>query len=95
VTYLPVLPSGLLDLDLLRASLCPETLLVSVMGVNNEIGVVQPLGEVAAICRQNKTFLHSDIAQMAGKMPLDIDAMGIDIASISSHKVLYLPVSIC
>lgn len=57
------------------------------MGVNNEIGVVQPLKEIGQLCRQRKIFFHSDLAQMAGKMPLFVDDLNIDIASISSHKV--------
>lgn len=59
------------------------------MGVNNEIGVVQPLKEIGQLCRQRKIFFHSDLAQMAGKMPLFVDDLNIDIASLSSHKVLY------
>lgn len=88
VTYLPVQSSGLVDLDELQSVIRPgETSLVSIMGVNNEIGVVQPLKEIGQICKKAKAFFHSDIAQMAGKLPIDVDDMGIDIASISSHKV--------
>ena len=88
VTYLPVLPSGLIDLELLEKSIRPETCLVSVMGVNNEIGVVQPLKEIGRICRQHKgVFFHSDLAQMVGKLPLDMDECNIDLASLSSHKI--------
>lgn len=57
------------------------------MGVNNEIGVIQPMKEIGKLCRANKTFFHSDIAQMAGKMPVDVNELGIDVASISSHKI--------
>lgn len=60
------------------------------MGVNNEIGVVQPLKEIGQLCKKNKIFFHTDIAQMAGKLPIDVDEMNIDLASISSHK-LYGP----
>jgi cysteine desulfurase len=57
------------------------------MGINNEIGVIQPLSEIGALCRENKIFFHSDLAQMAGKVPVDVDKMNIDLASISSHKI--------
>lgn len=87
VTYLPVKQNGIIDLEELKAAMRPSTLLVSVMGVNNEIGVIQPLKEIGAICRANKTFFHSDIAQMYGKMPIDVNELNIDIASISSHKI--------
>lgn len=78
-------------MDELREKIRPgETSIVSVMGVNNEIGVIQPLKEIGKICKEAKAFFHSDIAQMAGKLPVNVDEMGIDIASISSHK-LYGP----
>lgn len=87
VTYLPVKQDGLLDLDVLRAAITPETSLVSVMAVNNEIGVIQPLKQIGQICRENKVFFHCDLAQMAGKLPVDVEECKIDLASISSHKV--------
>jgi len=87
VTYLPVLSNGLIDLNTLKEAMTPQTSLVSIMGVNNEIGVVQPLKEISKICKANKTFFHSDIAQMAGKMPVNVDELGLDLASISSHKI--------
>jgi len=87
VTYLPVKPNGILDLQLLKSALKPETVLVSVMGVNNEIGVVQPLEAIGKICRDNKTFFHTDCAQAVGKIPLDVNKMNIDLMSISGHKV--------
>lgn len=87
VTYLPVQSNGLIDLELLQKSIRPDTALVSIMGVNNEIGVVQPLAEIGKICRSRKVFFHSDIAQMAGKLPLNVDECHIDLASISSHKM--------
>jgi cysteine desulfurase len=78
----------LIDLEMLEAAIKPETCLVSVMGVNNEIGVVQPLKEIGQICRKHKgVFFHSDLAQMIGKMPVDVDEMNIDLASLSSHKI--------
>ena len=93
VTYLPVQPNGLIDLDGLRAAIDDQTALVSVMGVNNEIGVIQPLAEIGAICRERKVFFHTDCAQAVGKIPLDVNAMNIDLMSISGHKI-YGPMGI-
>lgn len=87
VTYLPVLENGLVDMEVFKSVLRNDTLLVSVMGVNNEIGVVQPIKEIGQLCRANKTFFHSDLAQMAGKMPVNVDELNIDVASISGHKI--------
>ena len=87
VTYLPVQQNGLLDLDVLRAAITDKTVLVSVMAVNNEIGVIQPLAEIGKICRERKVFFHTDAAQAAGKIPLDVEAMNIDLMSISGHKI--------
>jgi cysteine desulfurase len=87
VTYLPVQPNGILRLDDLREAITERTVLVSVMGVNNEIGVIQPLAEIGAICRENKVFFHSDCAQAVGKIPLDVNEMNIDLMSISGHKI--------
>ncbi len=88
MTYLPVEQNGLINLDVLKAAMRPETVLVSIMGVNNEIGVIQPMKEIGQLCRANKTFFHSDIAQMTGKVPINVDELGLDAASISSHKVI-------
>ncbi len=79
VTYLPVLPSGIICLDALKDAIRPDTACVSVMAVNNEIGVLQPLHEIGEICSKNKVFFHSDIAQMLGKMPIDVNEMKIDL----------------
>ncbi|RFU33333.1 hypothetical protein B7463_g2975, partial [Scytalidium lignicola] len=87
VTYLPVQKSGLIDLDELKAAIRPETALVSIMTVNNEIGVIQPLEEIGKICRANKVFFHTDAAQAVGKIPMDVNEMQIDLMSISSHKI--------
>ncbi|KAK1836318.1 cysteine desulfurase [Podospora conica] len=87
VTYLPVQHSGLVDLDKLRDAIRPETALVSIMSVNNEIGVIQPLEEIGKICRERKVFFHTDAAQAVGKIPMDVNAMNIDLMSISSHKI--------
>ena len=83
VTYLPVQKNGLIDLEALRAAVTDKTVVVSVMAVNNEIGVIQPLAEIGKICREKKTFFHTDAAQAAGKIPLDVEAMNIDLMSIS------------
>jgi len=87
VTYLPVLPSGLIDLEQFEASLRPDTSLVSVMMVNNEIGVIQPVEEIGQICRARKIFFHTDAAQAVGKIPVDVNSMKIDLMSISGHKI--------
>lgn len=87
VTYLPVQTNGLVDLAQLKAALRPDTSLVSIMGVNNEIGVIQPMKEIGEMCRANKTFFHTDAAQMVGKVPLNVDDMKIDALSLSGHKI--------
>jgi len=90
ITYLPVQKDGLINLESLKAAIKPTTLLVSIMAVNNEIGVIQPLAEIGAICRQQGVFFHTDAAQAVGKIPLDVNAMNIDLLSVSGHK-LYAP----
>ncbi len=90
MTVLPVDRSGLLDPEAVRASIRPETILVSVMHANNEIGVVQDMPAIGRICKERGVILHSDAAQSAGKIPLDVNEMGVDLASISAHK-LYGP----
>ena len=87
VTYLPVSQNGLIDLDQLQAAIEDDTVLVSVMGVNNEIGVIQPLAEIGRICRERGAYFHTDCAQAVGKIPLDVNAMQIDLLSISGHKI--------
>lgn len=87
VTYLPVNTNGIIDLEQLKLAITPETGLVSVMGVNNEIGVIQPLAEIGKICREHGVFFHSDCAQAFGKIPLDVREMNIDLMSISGHKI--------
>jgi len=87
VTYLPVMPNGLIDLNALRDAITDKTLLVSVMAVNNEIGVIQPLAEIGKLCREKGAFFHTDAAQAFGKIPLDVEAMNIDLMSISGHKI--------
>lgn len=88
--FLPVGADGLLDPDVLRAALAVPTLLVSVMAVNNEIGVVQDIPTLAAIAKEGGALFHTDLAQAAGKIPLDVTGWKVDLASISGHK-LYGP----
>ena len=87
ITYLPVLSNGLIDLEVLEKAFTPETGLVSIMAVNNEIGVIQPLSEIGALCRSKGALFHTDAAQAVGKIPLDVNAMNIDLLSISGHKI--------
>jgi cysteine desulfurase len=87
ITFLPVKPDGLIDLDLLKSSITPETLLISVMAVNNEMGVIQDLKEIGKMARENGVFFHTDAAQGFGKIPLNVDEMNIDLMTISGHKV--------
>ena len=87
VTYLPVEPDGLLSLDRLAAALSERTLLVSVMAAHNEIGVIQPLAEIGALCRAKGVLFHTDAAQALGKIALDVEAMKLDLLSISAHKI--------
>lgn len=85
--FLPVRPDGLLDPEVLRQALAVPTLLVSVMGVNNEIGVVQDIPGLAAIAKDAGALFHTDLAQAAGKIPLDLATWKVDLASISGHKI--------
>jgi cysteine desulfurase len=87
VTYLPVESSGLVSLDALTEALTARTLLVSVMAAHNEIGVIQPLTEIGELCCSRGVLLHTDAAQAFGKIALDVEAMHIDLMSISGHKV--------
>jgi cysteine desulfurase len=87
VTYLPVQNNGLIKMEDLEAAIRPDTALVSIMAVNNEIGVIQPMAEIGKLCRKHKIFFHTDAAQAVGKIPLDVNEMNIDLMSISSHKI--------
>ncbi|HEY0526366.1 MAG TPA: aminotransferase class V-fold PLP-dependent enzyme, partial [Stellaceae bacterium] len=90
LTVLPVGGDGLLSPEVVAAALTERTALVSVMAANNEIGVLQPVAEIGALCRARGVLFHTDAAQAAGKMPLDVEAMRVDLMSISGHK-LYGP----
>jgi cysteine desulfurase len=87
VTYLPVDNEGIIDLEKLKEAITDKTAVVSIMAVNNEIGVVQPLKEIGAICRERGVFFHTDAAQGFGKMPIDVEEMNIDLMSVSGHKI--------
>jgi len=87
VTYLGVEKNGLVNLEELEKSITDKTLLISIMAVNNEIGVIQPLEAIGALCRKHDVFFHSDIAQAFGKIPIDVNKCNIDLASISAHKI--------
>ena len=90
VTYLQVNKDGLIDIKDLESKINDKTLLVSIMGVHNEIGVIQPLKEIGEICRKNSVFFHTDCAQAIGKIKVDVNEMNIDLLSISGHKI-YAP----
>jgi len=87
VTYLDVEASGLLDLDKLKAAMRPDTSVVSVMFVNNEIGVIQDIAAIGELCRANGTVFHVDSAQAAGKVEIDLQALKVDLMSFSAHKI--------
>ena len=87
VTYLPVTPSGLLNLEDFRTAIRPETILASVMFVNNEIGVIQPIQQIGEICSYHKIAFHVDAAQAIGRIKINVDSLGIDMLSISGHKI--------
>lgn len=87
VTYLGVQENGLIDLEELKAAIRDDTILISVMWVNNEIGVVQDISAIGEICRERKIIFHVDAAQACGKVPVDVEAAKIDLLSMSGHKV--------
>lgn len=90
VTYLKPETNGRISISLLEQSIRPETLLVSIMSVNNEIGVIQPIKEIGELCRKKGVYFHTDAAQAVGKIPMNVDEMKIDCLSLSGHKI-YAP----
>lgn len=87
LTVLPVQPDGLLDLQDLKKAIRPDTILVSVMAANNEIGVIQPLAEIGQLCHEANILFHTDAAQAIGKISLDVQAQQIDLMSLTAHKI--------
>lgn len=87
VTYLDPLPNGLLDLDVFKSAIREDTILTSIMHVNNEIGVIQDLQTIGDICRENKVFFHVDAAQSAGKIEINLESLPVDLMSFSAHKI--------
>lgn len=87
VTYLPVKTDGMVDLDALKAAITEKTILISIMMVNNEIGVIQPVAEIGKIAKERGVIFHCDATQGVGKIPVDVQAMGIDVMAFSAHKM--------
>jgi cysteine desulfurase len=90
VTYLPVGPQGLVDVADVRNALRPDTILITIMHANNEVGTIQPIAEIAALARSRGVRVHTDAAQSLGKIPVDVEELGINLLSVAGHK-LYAP----
>jgi cysteine desulfurase len=90
VTYLPVDRTGRVDPDDVRRSITPQTLMISIMHANNEVGTIQPIEEISALAREHRIRFHTDAAQSVGKVSTRVDALGVDLLSIAGHK-LYAP----
>ena len=89
VEVLPVKPDGLLDLRELESRLSDQTLLVSCMAANNEIGVIQPLAQISALCHSAGAYVHTDATQAVGRIRIDVDELGVDLLSLSAHKIYW------
>src|SRR5262249_5940191 len=90
VTYVPVGQDGLVDVEQIRSALTPKTILISVMFANNEIGTIQPIADIGKLAKEKGVLFHTDATQAAGKIPIDVEAMGIDLLSATAH-LLYGP----
>lgn len=86
VTYLPVDRYGVVDLDVLKQSITPETILISIMFANNEVGTIQPIKEIAKIAKKEGIYFHTDAVQAVGKIAVDVEELGVDLLSLSAHK---------
>src|SRR5262249_14976096 len=86
----PVDGTGLVDPDAIKRAIRSDTILVSVMHSNNEVGTLQPIREIAAICRERGVLMHTDVAQSLGKVPVDVNELGVDLLTVAGHK-LYAP----
>jgi len=87
VTYLPVKADGLIDIEDLKRAMDDKTILVSIMFANNEIGVIQPVAEIGKLCHEKGVIFHTDAVQAVGKIPVDVNAMNIDVLSLTAHKI--------
>ena len=87
VTYLPVDEYGVIDIEALKKAIRGDTILISIMSANSEVGTMQPIEEIAAIARKKGVLFHTDAVQMAGKIPINVEEIGIDLLSVSSHKI--------
>lgn len=87
VTYLPVDTTGLVSIDQVSKAITDKTVLVSIMAANNEVGTLQPIGKIGKLCKERGVLFHTDAAQAAGKLSIDVEEMGIDLLSLSAHKI--------
>ncbi len=87
VTYLPANKDGMIELEELKRAMTDKTILVSIMFANNEIGVIQPVTEIGKLCQERGVLFHTDAVQAVGKIPVDVNAMNIDVLSLTAHKI--------